>query len=474
MAESKSLVKNTTIYALGDIFPRLLSFISFPILTSYLTPADYGIVNYVTTLNTFLMVLGFLGVNTYFLVHFYRCKDEMEQKRLLGNLFTFVLGINLAFAVLLYSLGPILYSALGSNISFYPYIAIGLAIHFFNLFAVLPSALYRILEKPLLLTAINISKGIITLLLILLFVVYLEFTAIGVLYATLLVNICFSGVFIYTTRNYIVWNLNLDQMKTVLKFSLPLIPGSLAYYVTTISDRILIEKFLDLNDLGIYSTAATLAMILHIISYGAYKAFEPYIFKHFGETDFLGRFVEVRDGYVFVLLFGAFGIAVFSREFFTIFSSERFHEAYWYVPLILIGVFASSMSMLYGTIITAKSKTRINSLINTVGAGISISLNLIFLPQFGVITAALVSSFAMSIMFIISKTYAALAIQYRRPLFGFIVVGFAVYLLVYLFPFDELVPALIWKSLASIAVFMILSQILDINPLKRFNVLVNK
>ena len=67
MSGSK-LTKNTAIYALGDIIPRLIGFISLPILTSYLSPSDYGIVNYVNTLSTFLMALGFLSINTYFLV----------------------------------------------------------------------------------------------------------------------------------------------------------------------------------------------------------------------------------------------------------------------------------------------------------------------------------------------------------------------------------------------------------------------
>jgi O-antigen/teichoic acid export membrane protein len=67
-----NLVKNTTIYAIGDIAPRLLGFISFPILTQFLTPAEYGIVNYVNTVNTFLTIVGFLCLNTYYLVYYNR------------------------------------------------------------------------------------------------------------------------------------------------------------------------------------------------------------------------------------------------------------------------------------------------------------------------------------------------------------------------------------------------------------------
>jgi O-antigen/teichoic acid export membrane protein len=467
VSESKSLVKNTAIYALGGILPRLLSFISFPILTSYLTPADYGIVNYVNTLNTFLMVLGFLSVNTYYLVFFYRCKNHEEQKKLLGNLTSFILLFNLILLALLLIFGVYIYQLLDSEISFYPYIFLGLLIHFFNLFSVLPSALYRLLEKPLILTAVSVSKAVVTLILILVMVVYLNYTAIGVLYATLTVHFVYAFVFLYLSKDHITWNLNLKQIKKVLLFSLPLVPGSLAYYITTLSDRILIDRYLTLNDLGIYSTAATLALILNIFSYGSYKAFEPYIFKNWGKEGFIRTFDKIRNAFVYVLLIGVLGLSVFSKEFFQIMSSPQFHIAYWYVPFIIIGVYSASLSMLYGTIITAQSKTKINSLINTVGAVISITLNVILLPKFGLIVAALVSSFAMSVMLFISIRYANLAVGHIKPFLGMIWIGLAVYFMVYVVSFDDLLLSMAFKASLSLFVIVVLSFILSINPLVR-------
>ena len=290
MQESRKLIKNTTVYALGDIIPRLLGFISFPILTHYLTPSDYGIVNYINALSTFLLVCCFLCTNTYYLVFFYRCEDELAQKKLLGNLSTFVIGFNILILLFFFLFGSQFFSLLGSNIPFFPYIIIGVLTNFFNIFSILPSALYRLLEKPLLLTILNVTKGVITLALTLILVIYFNFSALGVLYAGLIVNLIFALIFLYAIRNHIVWNFNYKQIKEVLAFSLPLVPGSLAYYVTTISDRVLIDKYLNLNDLGIYGTAATLALILNIFSYGAYKAFEPFIFKSWGQEDFFKSF----------------------------------------------------------------------------------------------------------------------------------------------------------------------------------------
>ena len=237
-----TLIKNTTIYALGDIIPRLIGFIALPILTRYLTPSDYGIVNYVNTLNTFLLALGFLSVNTYLLVYYHRCKTSEEQKKLLGNLSAFIILLNVVIVIVLLFFGKYFFNALGSNIDFYPYIVIAIFTNFFNLFSILPAALFRVLEKPMPLTILNVSRGVIAFVLTLILVIYFDYTALGVLYANLVVNFIFAFLFLYMVRHHITWNLNFKQIKTVLAFTLPLVPGSIAYYLTTISDRILIDK----------------------------------------------------------------------------------------------------------------------------------------------------------------------------------------------------------------------------------------
>ena len=469
-----SLIKNTTIYALGDIIPRLIGFISLPILTMYLTPSDYGIVNYVNTLNTFLLALGFLSVNTYFLVFYYRCKTNEEQKKLLGNLSSFIILLNSVIVIILLFFGKYLFNALDSNIDFYPFIVIAIFTNFFNLFSILPAALFRVIEKPLPLTLLNISRGIIAFILTLVLVIYFDYTALGVLYANLIVNFLFAFIFLYMIRNHIIWNLQFKQIKEVLVFTLPLVPGSIAYYLTTISDRILIDKYLSLSDLGIYSVAATIALVLNVFSFSAYKAFEPHLFKNWGSDRFMDIFENIRNNFVYVLLVGVLCISVFSKEFFLLMTDVKFHEAYWYVPMIIVAVYSSSLSMIYGTIITAQGKTKINSMISITGALISVTLNIIFLPKYGLITAAVVSSLAMTIMLFISIWYSKLRVGHLKPILSFSLVATTIYVMVYVIAIDHLLYAILIKSVILILVITGISAILSINPVKMIKVFVKK
>lgn len=474
MKNTNQLVKNTTIYALGDIIPRLLGFISFPVLTHYLTPADYGVVNYVNTLTTFLLVCCFLCTNTYYLVFFYRCENEEKQKKLLGNISTFVIGFNVFIVLFFFLFGEFFFKFLGSNIPFYPYIIIGVLTNFFAIFSVLPSALYRLLEKPLFLTILTISRGVITLILTIVLVVYYNYSALGVLYTTLIVNAIYAFIFLYSTRKYIIWNFDVKQIKEILIFSLPLVPGSLAYYITTISDRVLIDKYLNLTDLGIYSTAATLALILNIFSFGAYKAFEPFIFKSWGREDFLSVFEKVRNGFIYVLLLGGLSLSIFSKEFFIIMSNVKFHGAYFYVPMIIIGVYCSSVKMLFGTVVTARGKTKVNSLISILGAVISVVLNITLLPKFGLVSAALVSSLALTIECLILVWYAKLDIERIKPILSFLVVTGAIFLFVYIIDINNLVFSILIKTVVLVLVTVSLSIILAVNPFKMIKEFVKK
>lgn len=458
-----NLIKNSTIYAIGDIAPRLLSFISFPILTQYLTPAEYGIVNYVNTVNIFLVIIGFLCLNTYYLVYYYRMENEVEQKKLLGNISIFVVGINLFLSLLLFVVGPYLFTQIGSNIDFYPYMAIGLITNLFNIVGVLPCALFRLQERPLPLTVLNVLKGVSIFGLTLWLVVGYQFKAEGILLANMVVTIIFGIIFTYITVKNMIWHFDWGQIKKALIFSLPLVPGALSYNLVSMSDRILIDKYLNLSDLGIYSTASTLALILNIVSYGAYKAFEPYFFKIYGTPQFTEQFTKVRNVYFFVIISGALGLALFAKEFFQIFSAEKFHIAYYYVPMILIGVVASSMSMLYGTIITAREKTKISSAISICGGLASVCLNIILLPRLGIVAACITSAFTLCSMLLASIYFSKVNVSHRILFICFMLAVSVVVISVYKMNIQALVYSIMVKSGIYISVILILFFLLGIN-----------
>lgn len=461
MSQSQ-LIKNTTIYALGDIIPKLLSFLIFPILTQYLAPEDYAIVNYVNTINAFLTVICFLCLNTYYLVYYYRVGDSIQQAKLLGNLSIFIIAFNIILTIFFYLTGNRIFGLIGSDISFFPYIAIGIATNFFNILSVLPAALFRVREKPLPLTLLNILRGVLTLGLTLVMVIGYGYKALGVLYSGLIISFIFGLIFLGITLRHMVWGLDWKQIKHALIFSLPLLPGALAYYIVTLSDRIFIEKYLDLFDLGIYSTAATIALVLNIVSYGAYKAFEPYFFKIYGSDDFTLKFSQVFYGFLFVILFGAMGLSIFSKEFILIFTNSAYHTAYHYVPLILIGVIASSVRMLFSTVLTAQNKTKINSIITIIGGAVSVTLNIWLLTQIGLFAACISSAISTILMLYLSIVNSKIHVKHNRPIVATLLCFMSIWFCTYVITTSSFWLAISIKIIVILVSLWLMSMILKL------------
>ncbi len=464
---ASKLLKNSMIYALGDILPKALSFIVFPILTSHLSLSDYGIISYVNTFNLLLTIGGFLGINTYYLVHYYRVGSEENQQKLLGNLTIFILGINITITLLMFVLGYIYPTIFSNEIEFFPYIAMGIITNLFSLMTILPSALFRVQERPLPLTILNVMKGVVTMALTVILVVQFQYKATGVIFATMLVSIIFGLIFLRITIRNMIWNINWPQLKRSLKFSLPLLPGALASYLFTMSDRFFIERYLDLTQLGTYSTAATLALILNIVAYGAYKAFEPHFFQSYGKEGFTQSFIKIHNHFLLVILIMSMGLSMFAREFFQLFASASYQEVYYYVPLIEFGLVLAAMQMLYGTVITAQEKTKLNSLIAIVGGVASVSINMILIPHIGIIGSCIASATAFCLMLVISVYKSHLNINYTRPLLALLITTLTAYIGTYLLQPDNLWMGVVIKVIIILAVIIILTRVLGIKLPKK-------
>lgn len=457
------LVKNTAIYAAGDIAPKLFNLITFPVLTTYLAVEDFGIISYINSIEAFFTILTFLGLKTYYLVHYFRADTEKDKKRLLGNLSLFIISLNILFTVLLFIVGTSVFSLIGSNVDFYPYIAIGVATNFFSILCVLPSALYRVQENPAPLTIINCIKGALIMIVTCLCIKRYP-NAEFVLYVKLVITMLFGLYFLWITYKNAIFIFNWNQIKIALVFSLPLVPGDVAYYLSTMFDRVLIDKYMTTAAVGIYSTAATLASILNIISYGSYKAFEPHFFKTYGSVGFIKEFENIRDSLLYVVFLLGMCLCLFASDFLIIFSSKEYHTAYLFVPLLIAGVLANTLQMMYSTVLTAQSRTKLAGIISIICAVISVTFNLIFIPIIGMWSAAIANFLVYAIGWLLCKYYTRMKVAYGKSLIVSILFGLLVSTIVYFISIDNWFLSILIKIICVFCFMYMSGNLFDIHP----------
>lgn len=398
----KQIIGSTILYSIGEIVPRILAFLLMPVLTKHLTPADYGITSYTTTIMTFVYVIASLSLNTFLLRNYYLEKTEDSKKRIIGGIFVFICLFNLGLLIAQFVVFPIAISAFKINIPFYPFFLLAIINNFFDVIAIIPMVLYRIKEDPRGFITLSLSKVVLQFVLTYIFVAKLDQGLIGTYMARLYVNIPFALVYVYIIHKNGIFTLNLDRIKSALTFSLPLLPASLSYLIVSVSDRIILERFIPLTDLGIYSVAFTLSLALNIVVQALYKTFEQIIFKRFHDDDFQEVNLKLYKIFSIFVICGGFTIAVFSREVFSIVASASFFEGHKLVPAMVIAVIITGLNTYLSTLFIAASKRRLVAVLTTISATVCIIFNLIFVPLFGYWGSIYTTIFAVSIISIVS------------------------------------------------------------------------
>jgi len=397
-----NLAKQTGIYTIGEIAPRIISFFLLPIYTNYLSPSDYGIINYTNSIVVFLYVLGALSLNSYVLRFYYGIKKEKEKKELIGNIYLFIGFINFLILAIAWLIVPLIIEKYNVKIPWKPYFQLALINNFLDGFSIIPLVFYRVKQKAKIFVKLSLGRALLQFLFTFFLIVVLKKGIIGNYLGK------FFSVFIYVFIYWIVikkeaiLNINIKQIKEGLKFSLPLIPGALAFLILNISDRIILERYVSLFDIGIYSVAYTLAFALNMIIQSGYKAIEPEFYKRFQQPGFFHFAKKIQSNFLFMIFTLAMFLTLFSQEIFKIMTSDDYFRGYLLVPVIIIGALMSGQNIIFQTILTAEKKTKIVGFTSLIGAGINLTVNLLLIPLWGIYAAAISSSISYCFMNIYS------------------------------------------------------------------------
>jgi O-antigen/teichoic acid export membrane protein len=459
MADFKT-ARNVVLYTVGEIIPRVLSFLLLPVLTKYLTTNDYGISSYINTVLTFLYVLTTLSINSFALRTYYKVKTELEKKKLLGNIFLFLSLFGLLMLCVEALLFPVLLRTFSVKVPFYPYFLLGLILNFFDVVSVVPLITYRLNEDAKGFVILTVGRTALQYVFVLLLIVYFKMGLLGSFVGRLIACVPFLFIYILVVKKKALFTINFSQIKEGLKFSLPLLPGALSYLVITMFDRIILERYVSLSDLGIYSVAATLALTLNIVIQGLYRSFEQKIFKEHNGANYLEQVDKLYRFYVAALYIPAFAVILFVKEILLFFTSTEYYEAQAYVIYLVTAVIISGINIFFGTTLIAEGKRKVISYSSFIAAIVSFIANVWFIKYFGVLGACIASIISFLVVFIFYYSKAVMLHKYLIQQFFFIAIFFGSQ---YLMPSTmPLAIVILLKLLLLTAFLFLIKRILNI------------
>lgn len=254
----------------------------------------------------------------------------------------------------------------------------------------------------------SIIKVILLSLLSVCFIQIFDRKYIGLIAAEVVISISFAIYVLYRLDINFKFRVDTKHLSYMARYSLPLLPYMLCSTLLTQSDRIIIGHYFTDYDIGIYSMAYNLGLLMTLFFTSVLNFWNPNLFENLNNRNY--DYI-VKDSF-FLFNLAAFAILVFnffSGYIFSVILPTNFSLSIALIPVVGLCSLAAVIWSIFGSVIGYSNKTHIVSLIFIIGTSLNIILNIILLPKFGYPFALYTTFIAYSVI-----SYLGLSFSNRR------------------------------------------------------------
>jgi len=383
MGAKKSLVKNSKNYLISELFNKGLIFLTIPIFTRLLTPSEYGLISVFTSLIGIFTV--FVGMNFHGAINRRYFEESNEFKEFLGTNILFLVLVNLIILVLAFLFRVKLEEIFGIDKNLF-YMA--LVISSFNFFIQIKYLYLQAEQRSKSYLLLSVIQNFSLILVSLLWMFMLkENKYLGRVYSQLLITSLISVYIIFNLIKSSKFKLKKEHIKYSLLYGIPLIPHALSGIILAQFDRIMLNKIIGGLDVGLYSFAYNVGMIMNVVVMSLNKAWVPVFFKGLKEQKY-DKIEKLSELNIKLIIFFSLFLIFFNREIIKIMANENYYGALKIVPIIIVSFVAVFLYTLYANYAFFRKKTGLISLFTIIAGLLNITLNYIYIPKYGYNAAA--------------------------------------------------------------------------------------
>ena len=389
----KTLVGNTVLLSIGTFGSKLLTFLMVRFYTGVLTPADYGTADLIMQTANLLIPLVSLGITNGV---FRFALDRREHRKSI-----FTIGF---YTILLGSLIlPLLLPLLSKSSDLQAFVGL---IGIYTLASCLHSlcAQYIRAEGK---TALFAIQGILNTALVIGFnILFLLVFRLGILGYVMSVVVADGICAIFLVFREKLWKMWIPKpdgqlWKSMLRYSIPLIPTTIFWWVTSVSDRYMVAYYLGNEANGLYAVACKIPTILTLLSTIFMEAWQfSAIEEATGDRQVHIQFYsQVWSAFMGAMVLASSVIIIFSRLEIRLLSSSRYYSAWQYIPTLTLAMLFSAFASFMGSVYVVMEKSRLSLRTSIWGAASNIVMNLILIPRIGIQGAAIATFFSYLLCF---------------------------------------------------------------------------
>lgn len=411
MNKYQKLMMNTVLFALGTFGSKLLVFLLMPFYTRVLTTSDYGTVDLIVQLSNLLSPVISVGI-TNGIIRFGLDQSTDKREVFTTGVATFAVG----FGIFLL-LAPLLEQTplFGEN-SLYIY-----AYVLMSTLRALCSQFVRSLKKVRLYTIDGVLSTVTVILFNLVFLLGMEMGIHGYLLATILSDFC-SCLFLFWAcdlHRYLRFRfLRRDTAGPMLRYSIPMIPNTIFWWITNVSDRYMVAWMIDESANGLYAASYKIPTIVTLVSGIFMDAWQISAVSEDAKSreKFFSRVFASYQAVVFLVMSGLILCAKLIMYFMV---APSYYQAWEYVPFLVLATGFSCLVTFLGSIYMVQKNSPMALLTTIVGAALNVVANFFLIPAYGPGGAAFATFLSYLVVFVLRAvtTRRFLKIHWDLPRF---------------------------------------------------------
>lgn len=380
---SARLAKNTVIYMIGNLGSKILQVLILPLLAAVLLTEEYGYYDLiVTTINLITPIATLQLVEAMFR---YLFGGSEEEKRVTISSVTaaLVVGMTILAAVIA------LIQMFGIDLK-YPFLIY--LNYITNILFDYMQKIARCQQRNSLVAVSGVINTSVMLAVEAMALLVFKMRVDGMLLANCVsyfVAVLYLEYKLRIEEYLSIAAVNVKRVKELLKYSLPLVPNSVCWWVVSACDRYVISFFLSISANGIYSIAGKFSQMLSMITSVFQMAWQE---SSIIESDKATRdefYTKNFDSYMRFLLSGYVVLLPIIRLAMPFLVAEEYRIGYLYNPLLLLGAVFSAFSQFYGSAYLAFKKTGGALSTTIIAAIINVTVGACLISKIGLYAPAL-------------------------------------------------------------------------------------
>jgi O-antigen/teichoic acid export membrane protein len=413
----RRLGRHSAVYGLGGLVSRILATILLPLYTHYLSPKQYGQVEWVTAATAVLAIMLQLGISSAFFRFYFDAKEAASKLTVVRTSFWFTMLMSTIGLVLGLVFAREVAHAfqLGHATNLVRAGAVGLwaQTNYQQL-----TNLFRAEERSSAFAIASVANVLVTVAAMVLFVAVFHWGAVGLVVGNFTGTlVVYLALVAYRTEQL---GLEFDRalFRQMQHFGMPLVPSALALWVINFVDRQFVIDYKGIGEAGIYSAAIKIAGVITFVMIAFRTAWPAFAYSIEDDR-------EARRTYSFVLTYlltfaswGALALGALAPWWTRLLLAPKYHRASDGIALL---AFAGAIYAGYTVLAIGSGrarKTQLNWVVTGFGAALNVGLNFWLIPRWGMVGAAISTLAAYVALFAGMTVYAQhvypVAYQWRR------------------------------------------------------------